>query len=114
MKKKISRKEYTEICGRHAIHKWWQSLLFSYTLTKEQGTFIIKEHVNLLAYILLFIPVHLLQALCCLWDGLKEFEVEKRHIKSIPIYECDKKYSPRYDKAERIWNSKSYRKLIHK
>jgi hypothetical protein len=56
-------------------------------------------------YLVLFIPVHLLQAFVCMWDGgLREFSFEGRHLgyddfhETFAGYEC-----PSYHKAKEIW-----------
>ena len=104
MKKKISRKEWAEI-GKYNYAAKWLQLLSSYTLIKEEdGRFKREQKVGWPLYFVLFIPVHLLQLLWCMWDGgLKEFEINQRYLGGdwfVPGSEC-------YIRAEKIWNSKS-------
>ena len=100
---KISYKEWTEI-GRYNYAKKWLRPLCSYTLTKESdGRFKREQRISVLVYLLIFIPVHILQALWCLWDGgLREFEINERYLGGDWITED----SEPYNRAEKIWNSK--------
>ena len=52
-----------------------------YLKDAEGGGYYLNQEVTLWAYLILFIPMHLLQLLHCLWDGgLKEFEISGRLI----------------------------------
>lgn len=52
-----------------------------YLAEAEGGGFYLREEVKLWAYLTLFIPMHLLQFIHCLWDGgLKEFRILGRYI----------------------------------
>ena len=54
-------------------------------------------------YLLLFLPVHLLQLLVCLWDGgLKEFEIAGRHLGHDYIT-AHGDNSGRYQMAKEVW-----------
>jgi hypothetical protein len=103
-KKKISYAEWTEI-GIHNYATKWLRPLCRYDLIRDpSGKFKREQRVGLCVYILLFIPVHLLQALLCMWDGgLKEFEVSERYLG------CDwLSYGTNsYEIAKRIWNEKA-------
>lgn len=104
LKKKISRKDWTYIGKYNHVRKWLQPLC-SYTLIKEpDGRFKREQEVSWLLYLIMFIPVHILQALWCVWDGgLKEFEINERYLGGewfIPGDGC-------YERAEKIWNSRS-------
>ena len=71
---KISRKECAYIMNRPQRH------ICNYELQKTSDiTYRITPSIKLPIYILLFIPIHLLQAFHCMWDGgLKEFSIEPR------------------------------------
>lgn len=104
MKKKISSKEWTEIGRRNYAAKWLRPLC-SYTLIKEiDGRFKREQRVGQLLYILLFIPVHILQAILCIWDGgLKEFEINERYLGGDWLVQGSESFT----RAEMIWNSRS-------
>lgn len=52
-----------------------------YLKDAEGGGYYLNQEITLWAYLILFIPMHLLQLLHCLWDGgLKEFEISGRKI----------------------------------
>jgi hypothetical protein len=104
MKKKITLKEWTEI-GKYNAAKKWLRPLCSYTLIKEpDGSFKREQRVGWPLYLILFIPVHVLQLLWCLWDGgLKEFEINERYIGGDWMNEGSECFA----RAEKIWNSKS-------
>jgi hypothetical protein len=101
---KISYKEWTDI-GKCNYAAKWLRLLCSYSLIKEpDGRFKREQVVSWPLYLILFIPVHILQVLICLWDGgLKEFEINERYLG------CDWliQGSDCYSRAEKIWNSKN-------
>lgn len=103
-KKKISSKEWTEI-GKYNYAKKWLRPLCSYTLIKENDCqFKREQRVGWLVYLVLFIPVHILQFLWCLWDGgLKEFEFAERYLGGDWLQTGS--YS--YNVAEKIWNDKN-------
>lgn len=98
---KISRKECIYIMNRP------QKRICNYELQKTSDiTYRITPRVKLPIYILLFIPVHLLQAFYCMWDGgLKEFSIEPRQGCSETFFKpCP--YSPkdgRWERADEIY-----------
>ena len=104
LKKKISSKEWTEI-GKYNYAAKWLRPLCSYTLIKENDCqFKREQRVGWLVYLVLFIPVHILQFLWCLWDGgLKEFEINERYLGG----DWMTAGSDSYIRAEKIWNNKS-------
>ena len=99
-KKKISLKEWTYIGKYNHAAKWCRKLC-NYTLDKEDDyTFKREQKVNLFAYILIFIPLHILQALVCMWDGgLKEFIIFSRNLG----YDTIKLGSTAFSRAEEVW-----------
>jgi hypothetical protein len=101
-KKRISLKEWTYIGKYNHAAKWCRRLC-SYTLTKrDDKTFIREQKINLFAYILIFIPIHVLQAFVCMWDGgLREFMIFKWDLGKDFL----NKGTASFDRAEQIWNS---------
>ena len=103
MQKRISLKEWTYIGKYNCAAKWLRPFC-SYTLSKEpNGCFRRRQQVGWFMYLILFIPVHVLQLLWCTWDGgLKEFELNKPYLGSDVIFsdcEC-------YNRAKEVWDSK--------
>ena len=103
LKKKISNKEWIEI-GKYNYAAKWLRPLCSYTLIRESETqFRREQRIGWLVYLLLFIPVHILQLLWCIWDGgLKEFEINKRYLGSDLLFLGD----ACYERADKIWNGR--------
>lgn len=102
LKKKITLKEWTYIGKANYAAKWCRRLC-SYSLIREDDkTFVRVQKMNLFIYLLLFIPVHILQAFVCMWDGgLSEFTILGR----VTGQDTLSIGSPAYEKAEGIWNS---------
>jgi hypothetical protein len=98
---KIKLKEWTEI-GRYNYAAKWVRPLCSYYLIKENDeTFRRIQNINVFTYSLLFIPVHLLQAIVLLWDGgLKEFIILNRELGSDLLA----KGSESFERALEVWN----------
>jgi hypothetical protein len=60
-----------------------------------------EQKINLFAYILAFIPVHILQAFICMWDGgLREFVILERDLGKDFL----DKGQTAFEHAEQIWN----------
>jgi hypothetical protein len=102
MKVKITLKDWTYI-GRYNYAAKWIRPFCVYTLTKEdEQSFIRAQEVHILAYVLMFIPLHILQALVLMWDGgLKEFEIFKRKLG----HDILRIGSPAYEKAQEVFNN---------
>ena len=103
LKKKISKKDW-EYIGMYNYAAKWLRPLCSYRLIKEaDGRFKREQRIGWFVYMLIFIPVHILQAFICMWDGgLKEFEINPSYLGGdwfIPGSDC-------FKKAEKIWNRK--------
>ena len=101
MKKKISLKQWMFI-GKYNYASKWCRKLCSYCLIKDSDTTFKRiQKINLFSYIIIFIPIHILQALICVWDGgLKEFIIFSRHLGEDILA----KGSESYSRAEVIWN----------
>jgi hypothetical protein len=84
--------------------------LCSYQLVKEDDkTFKRVQEISWPIYLLIFIPVHLLQAFVCMWDGgLKEFIIFSRNIG----YDILSKGSESFQRAEEVWNGTIKEEII--
>lgn len=107
-KKRITLKEWTFIGKYNHAAKWCRRFC-SYTLTKiDDHTFKRTQRVNILAYIIIFIPIHVLQALVCMWDGgLKEFIIFNRYLGTDTL----PKGSEAFKRAEVVWNGEDFKKF---
>jgi hypothetical protein len=80
MTKKISLADWTYIGRYNPAAKWVQPFC-SYSLTKTDYGFRRDCEVGWFAYLILFLPVHLLQLFVCLWNGgLRDFKIQGRHL----------------------------------
>lgn len=103
MKKRISRKEW-EYIGKYNPAAKWLRPFCSYTLHEEGIHFRRECKIGWVAYIIMFIPVHILQALWCCWDGgLREFSIEGRNLGYDVIYKYENEYNGAWEKAKEIW-----------
>lgn len=101
MKKKIKPKEWTYIGRYNYAAKWCRPLCSYYLIKEDDKTFKRVQNVNIFAYCIIFIPLHLLQALVCLWEGgLKEFIIFSRFLGKDAL----SKGSESFARAEEIWN----------
>lgn len=67
--------------------------LLDYRVDIDEKRCTVKAFVPYWLYIVLFIPCHLAQAICLLWDGgLKEFEFNPRQITSLSYLNWDEPY----------------------
>ena len=99
-KKKISLKEWSYIGKCNYAEKWCRPFCV-YMLTKPDDiSFVREQKLNLLAYIIIFIPIHILQVFLCLWDGgLKEFTILERTIGSDYLGKGDLAF----ERALKVW-----------
>ena len=100
-KKKISLKDWTYIGKSNYAVRWCRPLC-SYTLVKQDDTtFIRYQSLGLFVYLILFLPIHIIELFTCLWDGgLREFSIISRAIGNDHIY----KHHSAFARAEQIWN----------
>ena len=71
-----------------------------YHLVKVGERFKREQRIPLWFYLIIFIPAHLLQALCCMWDGgLREFEWQGRFLG----YDTLMRESESWKKAKEIY-----------
>ena len=103
MKKRITRADW-EYIGKYNPARKWLRPFCDYSLHEiENGGFRREIRINWFFYLLIFIPVHILQALYCMWDGgLKDFEIASRHIGYDNIKEHGINEGA-YAKAKEIW-----------
>ena len=103
MKKRISLKEWEHIGQLNHARKIFRPLC-SYFLTKDdEGNFVRLQYINFSLYVLLFVPLHLLQIACLAWDGgLKDFEIVSRYLGRDTL----RTDSPAWEKANEIWEGK--------
>ena len=101
MKKRITLKDWTYIGKCNYAAKWCRRLC-SYSLVKiDDITFKRVQKMNWLWYIIVFIPVHILQAIMCMWDGgLVEFTILGRDIGYDVLMKADSAFA----RAEEIWD----------
>lgn len=101
MKKKISLKQWTFIGKYNHAAKWCRKLCSYYLIKEDDKTFRRIQKVNIFNYILIFIPIHLLQVFVCMWDGgLKEFTIFSRELG----YDILQKGSESFIRADAVWN----------
>jgi hypothetical protein len=102
MTKKISLNDWTTIGAYNHAAKWLRPLC-SYTLTKTGDNFRRDCNIGWPLYLILFLPVHLLQLFVNIWDGgLKEFEIQGRHLGHDYITEHGNNCG-RYAVTKEIW-----------
>ena len=103
MKKRITQKDWAYIGKYNPARKWLRPLC-SYSLVEIEDGFRRECKISWLVYLVIFIPVHLLQALFCMWDGgLKEFEIEGRYLSHDDIKEHSGNNKGAFPKAKEIW-----------
>lgn len=100
MKKRITAKDWTFIGKLNYAAKWCKPLC-SYYLEKETtNTFKRTQKIGWFMYVLLFVPVHILQMFVLLWDGgLKEFIILERSLGSDYLFSNTESFK----RAEEIW-----------
>ena len=103
MKKRISLKEWESIGRYNYVRKIFRPLC-SYSLTKDDdGNFVRLQCVSFPIYALLFVPLHLLQIICLIWDGgLRDFEIMSRHVGRDTLFTD----SLVWQRANEIWEGK--------
>jgi hypothetical protein len=102
-KVKITLDEWTEL-GQYNYAAKWVRRFCRYDLIKESDfTFKREQRIGLVAYLIMFIPAHIIQAFWCMWDGgLREFEFAERYLGGDWITAGELAF----ERAEKIWNSK--------
>lgn len=110
MKKRISSKEWTYIGRYNYAAKWCRGLCSYYLIKEDDKTFRREQKINIFNYLLIFIPVHVLQAIVCLWDGgLKEFTIFDRELG----YDILSKGSESFIRADAVWNSQCQSDILY-
>lgn len=102
MKKRISQKDW-EYIGKYNPAAKWVRPLCSYSLIKTEDGFRRECKISWPVYLIIFIPVHLLQALLCMWDGgLRNFEIGPRCLG----YNEYRSFDPLYTQVQELWENK--------
>lgn len=102
MKKKITYKQWQEIAPYNYAVKWLRPFC-SYSLIKEGEIFKREQRTPLWFYLITFIPIHLVKAIYCMWNGgLKEFEIEGRYLGDNYLGLVG---TPTWEKAKEIWEN---------
>lgn len=105
MKKRITLKDWTYIGQYNPVAKWARPIA-SYTLEEIDGGFRRECKIPMWWYLIMFIPLHLLELASCVWDGgLVEFRIAGRHIGYDDILERGIN-SGCYPKAKEIWEKR--------
>jgi hypothetical protein len=108
VKKKINLKQWTYIGKYNHAAKWCRPLCSYYLIKEDDKTFRRVQKISIFNYILIFIPIHLLQAIVCLWDGgLKEFIIFSRDLGEDVL----KRGSESFNRAETVWNNEDTQEL---
>lgn len=72
---------------------------------ENNNTYTITHVVKLIPYLILFIPIHLIQIISLLWDGgLKEFSIITRCTHRNTMMEGGYKGPSHFRNAEEVWN----------
>ena len=101
---KITLKEWTEI-GKYNMYRKWLQPLCNYTLIeRDNGDYERRQQIKWWFYLLIFIPIHILQALVCLCDGgLREFMIFRRALGRDFLH----KGTASFERAAQIWNKEN-------
>ncbi len=110
MEKKITWKDYCYMTRRNNPH-WFQRLTCTYHLyrgTAGGGHYEGRRKVRWFWYLLLWLPLQLMNMLYCMWDGgLREWDWDLPRVdRGSPFYVCDAKYEDsNYNRMNKIWES---------
>ena len=101
MKKKITIKDWNFIGKCNPAQKWCRCFCNYYLIKRNDNMFVRKAYLSWFAYIIIFIPIHVLQIFTCMWDGgIKEFTILDRYIGFDYIYSDSLAFS----RAKEIWD----------
>lgn len=108
MTKKITLKDWTYIGELHYA-KGWIRPLCTHTLTKTgEKDFLRVVKIAWIPYLIMFIPLCVLIALWCMWEGgLVEFEFPHRFLGADEFHENWGANQPAYPRAKEIWEKYS-------
>ena len=102
MEKRLTLNDWNYI-GKGNIAQEWLKPFCTYHLVKIESGFKREVRLNLPMYLLVFIPIHLVKIIWCLWDGgLKEFTFERRVLRTDWLEEHGENWGV-YPKAKEIW-----------
>ena len=78
---KINQKDWTYIGKYNYAAKWLRPLCEYKLVEEDNGNFRREQRIGFIVYAIICIPVHILQALYCMWDGgLEEMEWQGRFL----------------------------------
>lgn len=87
---KISYKEWAEIHNYKLPHKLMKYFCNFYIKEFTTCEYELISEIKLPIYIIIFIPIHLLKIIYCIWDmGLKNFCIEPRTIRRHVVSQWD-------------------------
>jgi hypothetical protein len=102
MKMKITLKQWTEIGKFNRYRKWLQPLCNYRLIKKENGDYERRQQIKWWFYLLILLPMHIVDLCVCLWDGgLKTFEIQKNPVNSDKIGKGTKSWERANDIYER-------------
>ena len=97
---KINQNDWTYIGKCNDAAKWLRPLCEYKLIEENNGNFRREQRIGLIAYAIICIPVHILQALYCMWDGgPKEMEWQGRFLG----YDTLVRGSEPWEKAKEIY-----------
>ena len=98
---KINQNDWTYIGKYNYAAKWLRPLCEYKLVEEDNGNFRREQRIGFIVYAIICIPVHILQALYCMWDGgLKDFEFAGRYLGGDYLgWEGD----PTWTKAKEMW-----------
>ena len=98
---KINQNDWTYIGKYNYAAKWLRPLCEYKLVEEDNGNFRREQRIDFIVYAIICIPVHILQALYCMWDGgLKEFEFADRYLGGDYLGWAG---DPAWEKAKEIW-----------
>ena len=93
MRLKLSPSEWKTINKRSGLN-WFNKYLYSYYMhTSDNSAILLEQKINLILYLLLFIPAHISQLLILTWNsGIKNFKIVTRNVNYTKVYPWNEKY----------------------
>jgi hypothetical protein len=106
IKMKINLKDWTYIGVYNPAVKWVRRFCDYKLMLEKNGNFKREVKIGIIPYIIMFMPVHLIVFVNCLWDGgLKEFEIQKRHLG----YDILRKDTASWERAKNIYERRLWK-----
>lgn len=113
--KKIKYKDAAYICRYKKEHPKEKYFCNWYIQKTSDSSGKMELYVKWWFYILTFIPVHILQAFWCMWDGgLREFSFEPRRIQSHNVIGFNgNPPNSMFNRLSEIWEKYNNEKALH-